>query len=179
MTSTLRDPLLLAAKAILAFFIGLLGLVTLALATGAVAFPFLKARLSAEMVIDGGPAIGNADALMMSGTILLLAVLVGLLVYFLLLLWRIVRSVGEGDPFIPANARRLSLMGWSLLAFNLIGILAAIALAQLERFFDEAEAMVQTDFTDGGTWLLMLVVFVLARVFRQGAAMREDLEGTV
>ena len=28
-------------------------------------------------------------------------------------------------------------------------------------------------------WLLVVILFILARVFRHGAAMREDLEGTV
>ena len=32
---------------------------------------------------------------------------------------------------------------------------------------------------DGGGILLILVLFILARVFRQGSAMREELEGTV
>ena len=31
----------------------------------------------------------------------------------------------------------------------------------------------------GGGLLLMLVLFILARVFRRGAEMREELEGTV
>ena len=39
---------------------------------------------------------------------------------------------------------------------------------------------IDTDFGfDGGGILLILILFILARVFRHGAAMREDLEGTV
>jgi galactitol-specific phosphotransferase system IIC component len=43
----------------------------------------------------------------------------------------------------------------------------------------EAHADVRTDLDLGGSLLLPLVLFILARVFRHGAAMREELEGTV
>jgi len=32
---------------------------------------------------------------------------------------------------------------------------------------------------DGGSILLILILFILARVFREGARMRDELEGTV
>ena len=43
---------------------------------------------------------------------------------------------------------------------------------------DAASISVDADFSTNGL-LLALVLFILARVFRTGAKMREDLEGTV
>ncbi|MCO5792887.1 MAG: DUF2975 domain-containing protein [Blastomonas sp.] len=103
----------------------------------------------------------------------------------LYLFWRfframqgIVRSVGEGDPFVPVNADRLTQMAWMVLAINIAAIpLAALGL-HIARLVGENGGSMQGAFDLGGI-ILAITLFILARVFRQGAAMRNDLEGTV
>lgn len=85
-------------------------------------------------------------------------------------------SVSLGDPFVPENADRLTQMAWLTIAINLVAIPAGGIAAWLATQFKEAS--VNFGFSIGGI-LLALVLFILARVFRQGAAMRQDLEGTV
>lgn len=100
---------------------------------------------------------------------------------FLGRLRRIIATVGEGDPFQPLNAARLNQMAWLTLGIQAL-ILFAVPLGErLARFSDEPGEMdiaVDNGF-DLSALLLALVLFILARVFRHGAAMRDDLEGTV
>jgi hypothetical protein len=87
-----------------------------------------------------------------------------------------VETVRAGDPFVAANAYRLQAIAWLLLALQLLSlIIAAIAKA-----ISTPEHAVNLDagFSLSG-WLAVLLTFVLARVFAEGALMREDLEGTV
>jgi hypothetical protein len=93
-------------------------------------------------------------------------------------LLRIINTVKEADPFQPANADRLAQMGWLALAVQFV----AIPLAGLGLFFaktlKDQGGTIDVAFDPGGV-LLVVILFILARVFRHGAAMREDLEGTV
>jgi len=86
--------------------------------------------------------------------------------------------VALGDPFAPINAKRLTYMGWLTAATQLlsvpIGVLAHSLGISLRNIVGHPE------FGAGlGGVLMALLLFVLARVFREGARMREDLEGTV
>jgi Protein of unknown function (DUF2975) len=88
----------------------------------------------------------------------------------------IVDTVRGGDPFIADNARRLQAIAWSVLAIEALRLaVAAIAHA--------ASTASQPIHMGGGfsfaPWLAVLLLFVLAGVFAQGARMRDDLEGTV
>ncbi|QLC23644.1 DUF2975 domain-containing protein [Parasphingopyxis algicola] len=100
---------------------------------------------------------------------------IGLGIVFFRLLTRIVRSVREGNPFLPANARRLRNMGWLALGFQLV----ALPVVFLEARLDEIAGQPGGLDLDLGGFVLALTLFVLARVFAEGAAMRADLEGTV
>ena len=88
----------------------------------------------------------------------------------------IVDTVRAGDPFVVANAHRLQVIAWTLLALQLLSlVVGAIAegISTPERPFD-----VDAGLSING-WLAVLLTFVLARVFAAGTLMREDLEGTV
>ena len=180
MTPRKKDPLLTAARLLLLAFIAVLGL---AAALVALAVPFVIAfqdRVLAEIAKEGiavGPEFIGALALLLAGVAGLLA----LAVYFLILLRRIVLSVGEGDPFVPVNADRLARMGWLALAGQLASIpIGGMAMWVAEIAQDSDKVHVGDDFGfDAGGILLILILFILARVFRQGAKMREELEGTV
>ena len=93
----------------------------------------------------------------------------------LVALAQIIASTGQGDPFISANAVRLRTIGWYLLSIQLLAIPGGL----LGRFFPSlGSAAPGINFSVGG-WLSVLMVFVLSRIFAAGAAMRDDLEGTV
>jgi Protein of unknown function (DUF2975) len=87
-----------------------------------------------------------------------------------------VDTVRMGDPFVAANARRLQGIAWALLTLQFIGLVIAI----IGRLISTPAHPVHfdTSFSLNG-WLAVLLTFVLARVFAEGAGMREDLEGTV
>ena len=88
----------------------------------------------------------------------------------------IVETVRRGDPFVAVNAYRLQAIAWVLLVLQLLslvigGIGKAISTPAHPLHLDAG-------FSASG-WLAVLLTFVLARVFAEGARMREDLEGTV
>ena len=87
-----------------------------------------------------------------------------------------VETVRAGDPFVSDNAYRLQAIAWLLLVLQLISIVIAV----IARFLSTAEHPIKLDagFSVNG-WLAVLLTFILARVFAEGALMREDLEGTV
>ncbi len=88
----------------------------------------------------------------------------------------IVDSVRAGDPFVATNAARLQAIAWVLLVLQLLSlVIGAIA----EALSTPAHPLnLDAGFSING-WLAVLLTFVLARVFAEGARMREDLERTV
>lgn len=86
----------------------------------------------------------------------------------------IVASVRSGDAFTWTNARRLTAIAWLLLVLNLLDLLFGV----VDRAFAPATEGLEWSFSITA-WLAVLLLFVLARVFEDGARMREDLEGTV
>src|SRR5215472_16221090 len=88
----------------------------------------------------------------------------------------IVETVRAGDPFVAANAVRLQAIAWTLLALRVLSlIVGAIAKA----VSTPAHPLhLNAGFSING-WLVVLLTFLLARVFAEGTAMREDLAGTV
>jgi hypothetical protein len=88
----------------------------------------------------------------------------------------IVGTVRTGDPFVAANAGRLHVIAWLLLALQVLSmVIGAIAKAISTP---SHPLHLDAGFSASG-WLAVILTFVLARVFAEGAAMREDLEGTV
>jgi len=88
----------------------------------------------------------------------------------------IIETVRAGDPFVVSNADRLRATAWALLALQLLSLVVgaitkAISTPAHPFHFDAG-------FSISG-WLAVLLTFVLARVFAEGARMRDDLEGTV
>lgn len=88
----------------------------------------------------------------------------------------IVETVNAGDPFVGENAIRLQSIAWAIVGLELMHV-AVVVLAN--------GVVVGTQKVDIGgkfsvtPWLTILLLFVLARVFDQGARMRDDLAGTV
>src|SRR3712207_3584847 len=88
----------------------------------------------------------------------------------------VVETVRDGDPFVAANADRLQAIAWVLLALQLL----SMVIGGIGDAISTPEHPIELDagFSTSG-WLAVLLTFVLARVFAEGARMRDDLEGTV
>lgn len=84
-------------------------------------------------------------------------------------------SVGRGKAFTSENARRLRVIGWCVLAMQVIDASYGWLSYQLVMASGEHFAW-QPSLT---AWLAVLMLFILARIFEQGAAMREELEHTI
>lgn len=111
------------------------------------------------------------------GGSLLFAAVIGVVSFlFFRQLLLIVDTVGQGDPFIPDNAVRLRRMGWLAVIAQALALPASSVTGWIAH-------ITHTGYIEGqlslGGILLALILFVLARVFRRGAEMREELEGTV
>jgi hypothetical protein len=172
MTVTPRDPLLAAARIVLIVAMGSTLFGVAAFSIGFVAVLATRAEvLSAFLGADLAPGIVG----IVLGVLTLLAISSALSFCFVRHLYRIVGTVGEGDPFIPVNAERFRWMGWIALAVDalLLGVAALAHEAQTHR-----TGGIEINFAFAGL-LLALVLFVIARVFREGTRMREELEGTV
>jgi hypothetical protein len=132
--------------------------------------PVIRA-LGVIPAVDGGRLVLAMRGIMVLG---ILAAPVLHLIYTRLLL--IVETVTAGDPFIGENAARLQSIAWAIVALELMHV-AVVVLA------DGAWVGTQKiDIGDGFSvtrWLTILLLFVLARVFDQGARMRDELSGTV
>jgi hypothetical protein len=88
----------------------------------------------------------------------------------------IVETVKVGNPFVMANAVRLKAIAWAILGLELLhftvgAIVEGVSTAPAPLNISSGLSLTR--------WLTVLLLFVLARVFEQGARMREDLEGTV
>jgi hypothetical protein len=168
-----RDPLLAAVRIMLALAVGILGVVATALLIGVPAIFVMRVSVMAHIATQGTPpdAIWAIMAVMALGAA---ACVLG--IYFFRHLYRIVCSVGEGDAFAPVNAQRLSAMGWIVVGAHVLGIPLGIIVHWIQSVTENfhAEAAISPS-----SILLALILFILARVFREGTRMRDELEGTV
>ncbi len=96
--------------------------------------------------------------------------------FFFRHLYRIIGTVGDGDPFVPVNADRLRAMAWLSLAVHVLAVPSSMLGGWIASVTERVR--IEMDLPLSGL-LLALVLFILARVFREGTRMRADLEGTV
>jgi hypothetical protein len=123
-----------------------------------------------------GPTADIGSIILFMQVTMLLALPIGYAIERLLIALRaILRTVEDDEPFALANAARLRTIGWMMLIVQFAdlgyGIMAIVA-----RSLRIDHLAWQPGFTG---WIAVLVAFVLAQVFERGAAMRDDLAGTV
>ena len=141
---------------------------------GALILALLIASLVAEEQVMGALGARPAAGMRQIAVLGILAVPLAHLVLTQLL--RIVRSVRVGDPFVSENAARLRTIAWSVLGLELLHLVVGVAAARASS----ETAPLDIDWSFSLTpWLAVLLLFVLARVFEQGARMREELAGTI
>jgi len=175
LTQLRNDRLLFFTRLALTLLLGLAIFAGVALSL-TIPIIFLKeGNLAAKIAANGLPVSSTPWVALM---VALMAVIAALAFFFVRHLRRIVDSVSQGDPFVPINADRLRHMAWLALAMQAI----LIPLTGLIVWFDALPQRANVHYSDNNSFgglILALLLFVLARVFRVGAAMRDELEGTV
>jgi len=176
-----KDPLLTAARLLINFIIAIFALLIVALVVALPTLLLNKARVLAALSADRRTVIELEFFIGGSLALVFLAGLLALAIWFLRLLRQIVGTVAAGDPFIEDNAKRLSRMGWIALGTQVASIPFAATVVWVAGMVEDQDSVrIDNDVGfDGSGLVLILVLFILARVFRQGAAMRAELEGTV
>jgi len=97
------------------------------------------------------------------------AVVAMIWLFVLSVLRKIVRTLLNGDPFIPENISRLRLI-WIVIALSeIVRIIIVNITGDGEMVMDIRPA----------TWFLVFVIAALAEVFRHGAELRRDAELTI
>ncbi len=181
MNSSNSDPLLLAGKVLTFIIQGLMALAGVVLVILIPFVIFFQDTINAEIRAEQGAAIAALPAMPLVGLFLVIIAVVTLTFFFFGKLRAIIETVGERDPFVPENAERMSAMAWLLLAVQVLMIPAAalgMFVAEWAQQLEDATFRVDAGIDLTGI-MMVIVLFILARVFKHGAAMREDLEGTV
>lgn len=176
-----NDILLLAGKVLT--YVAQIGLTLggLAIAIAAPLMLIFNERVSIEFAQKVGEVSGGTFIAITLGLMVVAFAIIAAAFAFFGKLRAIIASVGEGDPFAPENADRLNLMAWLLLGIQLLMIPAMGIGLLFAKWADEvknAEVTIDAGLDIEGI-LMVIVLFILARVFKHGAAMRADLEGTV
>ena len=111
-----------------------------------------------------------------SQALMLLAFGLSLAGYLLIMRWtrQVFSTLAEGDAFHPDNTRRLRWIGFGLGSLGLFGYDA--------RAFGEGAFHLHFEIDglrEATTWFSVLVVFVLAEVFKEGARLRHEADLTI
>ncbi|MDC8755378.1 DUF2975 domain-containing protein [Erythrobacter sp. sf7] len=185
MTDKPNDILLLAGKVLTILMQGFMAFAALTLVITGPLVVVMSDTINAEMVAEYGSTVAPMPVSAILGLFACALVAVALVFFFFGKLRAIISTVAEGEPFLPDNADRLNAMAWLLAALQVAKVVlgaAAVPVATWASALKSEDLHISTDFSSGfdlTSILMVVVLFILARVFRHGAAMREDLEGTV
>ena len=178
MTQPFRDPLLSITRAIIFIVQAVLLFAAAVLTVATPLVVVLRDRITAALKAEYGEAALVLPIGAMTALLLLALLMIVLSWLFLRHLRRIIDTVGQGDPFVSANAERLTAMAWLMLAAQVVAIPLSALAVYIGTVTRDPVASTNFDFDLSGI-ILVVTLFILARVFRQGTAMRDDLEGTV
>lgn len=170
-----NNLLLGATRWLLWLMLALVALGALAVIGISIAMIFAWPEVAAE--------IQNGETLMNPGLIrpqlaMLLALFAVVLVggaYIIRNLQALVASAA-GDPFTLANASRLRAIGWTMVGFQILAVPIHMAASSIAA---AGVGKIDAGGISLGGILAILLAFILAAIFERGAAMREELEGTV
>jgi hypothetical protein len=118
--------------------------------------------------------IGRMALAAFAGAIAALA----LIQFILRALRRVVESASIGDPFIEANAVELVRVAWLLLGVDVINALLKPTVYLLAPAAVRAKIHDTVHISVTGLFAVLLI-FVLAQIFRRGSDMRAELAGTI
>ena len=98
----------------------------------------------------------------------------GVILYVVSGLRRVFATLTAGDPFHPSNINRMRLIGLGLAGLAVGNVMIRKGAALFIPGITPPGGWV-----DMPTWFSVLVVFVLAEVFREGARLRREAELTI
>ncbi len=176
-----NDLLLMAGKVLTVIMQIFMAIGAAALLIATIAILFAQDMINAEIASEFGDAVGTFPLFPALGVFILAFACIALIYLFCGRLRAIISTVGDGDPFAPVNADRLNVMAWMLLVVQVLAIPLSglgLLLAKWAEPMDNADITIDAGLDLTGI-LMVIILFILARVFKHGAAMREDLEGTV
>lgn len=154
-----------------------LNLLVTALLLGLLAASFAFETGVLARLARGFPAANAAEALNGARWALLLVAPAGAAAHVVFTrLLRILTTVSTGDPFVDANGRRLQAIAWAMLVLQLCDAFYGVVGTRVDLALGERVSGWSPSVTG---WLAVLLLFVLARIFREGARMRDDLALTV
>lgn len=164
----LQDPLLVAAVVVL-----VIALVGIVLTMAAALFGLVTTMTTSPPLghAFSDPAWDPVAAMILA--LVALSVIAGGIAHVL----SIVATVADRNPFDPANAGRIERLGWRVIELQVIGWIARwldVPVGGHIAGFD-----ISVDVGSGNALAFALVLFVLARVFRHGNRLQDDVEGTV
>lgn len=142
---------------------------------GLVLAALLALLLPADLDIWRQIGAKGARGPMLAAGLLAFTLYVGVVLYIVGRLRRIFTTLTVGDPFHPDNVARLRSIGFSLAALELINYIVNLVSGWVfpEQFRSGRFPLNPT------AWFAVLVVFVLAEVFREGARLRSEAELTI
>jgi hypothetical protein len=156
--------------------IGITAVLTVVMAIALIALSFvpeIPARIADRLDIAGDVTPGRIIALGIT-VAAYVGLYLGALITILSRLRRVFATLIAGDPFQPDNIPRLRLIGFVLAGMELARYaLNALLLAIAPAMGWEINGFNVT------VWFSVLVVFVLAEVFREGARLRREAELTI
>jgi hypothetical protein len=133
-----------------------------------------------------GEDVGFGDIAGYTWPVLVPAFLIGAVAIggSLMIVWRLRRlfdSFSSGEPFRKENANHLraiwiTMLGIELSRYVLLGLTSILLAATHTTLAESAEFEVRVDFS---TWGSILILIVLAEVFREGARLKEEQELTI
>lgn len=109
-----------------------------------------------------------------SGACAWFAVYSGIVLFVVAGLRRVFATLTIGDPFHPDNISRLRIIGLGLAGLQFANEVAPMVFNALLPVIAERQGLPNLP-----AWLAVMVVFVLAEVFREGARLRREAELTI
>lgn len=112
----------------------------------------------------------------------ILAALIGLMVfapgiaYVCAQLRRILSTLADGDPFVPENAPRLTRISAAIALIEIIRMFSVLILAAT---VDLGEGYVANININLAVWGAVIVLLILAQVFKEGTRLREEEKMTI
>ena len=173
-----RDLLLTAGAVMSRILQVVIGLVAAVIVIAIPAVLFHSDEVAEQLLRADSTASLPMMLAVITGTLVMILIVILLAFHFFQLLGRIINTVSVGEPFTAINAERLNKMGWIALIFQTASIPIGALAAYIAAHVPSDDFTADIEFSLTGV-LFAIVLFILARIFRQGAAMRDDLEGTV
>lgn len=145
-----------------------------ALAIAAVSALLLPVDRNMVATIDGATREIHFTKPLLAGALATIAAYCGVILYVVSGLRRVFATLTAGDPFHPSNINRMRLIGLGLAGLAVGNVVIRKGAALLIPGINPPGGWV-----DMPTWFSVLVVFVLAEVFREGARLRREAELTI